>query len=174
MKIDIAMSTLVDKPVSIKRLMTSTPQASQAVSDPARAQILELLYHRSLTAGQIADELRDGGYQKALTTIRHHIRVLKAAGLIQVTRVDEVRGTISKQYGTTIRLLNFQETDKFESKEFEQIIDDTCTQVDKIIPTIKAKLPPTQNSHKKEKTYADYLLVEVLNRAITKSLELDN
>ena len=166
------MSTLVDKPVSIKRLMISTSEASKAVSDPARAQIVELLYHRSMTAAQIADALREDGYQKALTTIRHHIRVLKAAGLIQVTRVDEVRGTISKRYGTTIRLFNFDGSEELESEELESIVDATCAQIDKIIPRIKEELPRLKTE--KSIGNVDYLVVEILNRAITKSLETDN
>ena len=163
----VIMSMLVDKPVSIKRLILGTPNTFRAVSDPARAQIVELLYHRSMTAAQIADALRKGGYKKALTTVRHHIRVLKAAGLIQVTRVDEVRGTISKQYGTSIRLFNFDGSDEFETKEFETITDTTRAQIDMIILAIKSELARLN----KEPEDVNNLVVEILNRAITKSLE---
>ena len=62
--------------------MTHSPFA--ALSDATRRQILRLLKRGSRTAGDIADE-----FHLTKPTISHHLRILKAAGLVR----SERRGT---------------------------------------------------------------------------------
>jgi DNA-binding transcriptional ArsR family regulator len=56
----------------------------EALRDPTRRQILKLLRHGSKNAGEIADE-----FQLSAPTMSHHLKVLRAAGLVRVER----RGT---------------------------------------------------------------------------------
>ena len=163
------MSILVEQPVTIKQILVTTPEQARAVEDPARAKMLELLYRRDMTADQMATQLKKAGHDKALTTIRHHLRVLRNAGLIQVTRIDEVRGTVSKRYGTHIRLLNYEAPEDFEAK-YAKIIGTTTTKMDKILRSIRASMPASKND-KHPESYYHYLAVEILNRAVTSSLE---
>ena len=55
----------------------------KALSDPTRRQILELLRHGPLPAGDIVQHFKMTG-----ATISHHLSVLRACGLID----DEKRG----------------------------------------------------------------------------------
>ena len=59
-------------------------ETARAIEDQARAKILKILYHKQLSAEQIHEELKKTGYNKALTTIRHHLDILKISGLIEI------------------------------------------------------------------------------------------
>lgn len=61
----------------------SLGQTLQALADPTRRQIVQLLRERDLTAGEIAAH-----FSLAKPSISHHLSVLKNAGLV----VDEKRG----------------------------------------------------------------------------------
>lgn len=56
----------------------------QALSDPTRREILRLLRHRGMSAGEIAEQFR-----LARSTLSGHFNILKNAGLI----VPEKNGT---------------------------------------------------------------------------------
>lgn len=157
------------EPISTNRMLVITPEQAHAVADEARARILEILYRRNLTVDQIAAELREAGFNKAITTVRHHIRVLRDTGLIEVTQIDEVRGTISKQYGTGVRLLNYECDGDFD-QEYKKIIHATATKMDKILGSIESHIPRPKGGEQSE-SYYHYLAVEVLNRAVTAALE---
>jgi len=57
-----------------------------ALAEPNRLQIVELLRHRPLAVGQIADRLHLGQPQ-----VSKHLRVLSEAGLVQVRPVAQQR-----------------------------------------------------------------------------------
>ena len=76
------MSTLLEKQIKVNRILTTSIKDARAIEDPARAKIIEILYHRSLSAVQISNELKKTGFKKALTTVRHHLEILKEYGLI--------------------------------------------------------------------------------------------
>ena len=91
------MPTLLEQPVAIKRVPVATREQARAVEDPTRAKVPELPYRQNMTADQMISVLKKAGRDRALTTIRRHVRALKDAGLIQVNRIDEIRGTVSKR-----------------------------------------------------------------------------
>jgi DNA-binding transcriptional ArsR family regulator len=55
-----------------------------------------------LTAEEIAKVLSNNGQKKAVTTIRHHLEALKNAGLIEATKMVEIRGAVLKYYSPTV------------------------------------------------------------------------
>ena len=163
------MPTLLEQPVAIKRMLVTTREQARAVEDPIRAKILELLYRQNMTADQMIGALKKAGRDRALTTIRHHVRVLKDAGLIRETRIDEIRGTVSKRYGTQTRLLNHEAPEDFDAK-YAKIIGLTTRRMEKMLRTIRSNLQVPKNS-KLPESYYHYLAVEIVNRAVTSSLE---
>ena len=131
-------------------------------------KILEILYRQSFSADQITSALKKAGYKKALTTVRHHLEILKRSGLIEIVKIEESRGAIKKYYGTSIKLLDFQAPEDFDSK-YSKIIDNTSIKIEKIL---KGLTPKTAKSNgKKSKEYSQYLVVEIMNRAMTNVLE---
>jgi len=162
------MSTLLEKQIKVNRIVTTSIEHARAIEDPLRAKIVGLLYHQSLSADQICTALKKTGHKKALTTIRHHLEILKESRLIEIARIEESRGAIKKYYGTSTRLLGFQTPEDFDSK-YSKIIDNTSYKIEKIL---KGMTPKTGKSKgKKSKEYSQYLLVEIMNRAMTNVLE---
>ncbi|HEU5220549.1 MAG TPA: winged helix-turn-helix domain-containing protein, partial [Candidatus Nitrosotalea sp.] len=118
------MSTLLQKELKISKILSTNADQAKALDDTARIKILQILYHKQLATEQIVDELNKMGYKKATTTIRHHIDVLKNAGLIEIVKMEEVRGAVMKYYGTSVRVMGTKLPANFES-EFSKTIAET-------------------------------------------------
>lgn len=165
------MSTLLETPIKVNRIVTTSLEHARAIEDPARAKMMEILYHKSLSAEQISNELKKAGYKKALTTVRHHLEILKASGLIQIVKIEESRGAITKYYSTSTKLLGYKEPEDFDSK-YAKIIDNTTTKLEKIL---KGIIPKTAKSKTgkggNQEDYSKYLVMEIVNRAMTNVLE---
>jgi DNA-binding transcriptional ArsR family regulator len=161
------MSTLLEKQIKVNRVVTISVEHARALEDPARARIVEILYHKRLTTEQIAKELQKTGYNKAITTIRHHLDILKDAGLIEVVKIEEIRGAIAKFYGTSIKLIANHSAKDFDSK-YSSMIKTTSAKIEKILDGI-AKKPALQK--KAESTYNEFILTEIVNRAMANVLE---
>jgi len=166
------MSTLVEKKIQVNRILTMNPNQARAIDEPVRARIIKILYKKSLNAEQITKELRKTGYKKALTTIRHHIEILKETGLIEIAKIEETRGAITKFYSTSTKLLGFEIPDDFDAK-YSTVIKNTSTKMEKLLKSIG---PKTKSKTKNKKTldpedYSQYLLMEIVNRAMTNVLE---
>ncbi|MCH9042296.1 MAG: winged helix-turn-helix domain-containing protein [Nitrosopumilus sp.] len=162
------MSTLLEKQIKVNRIVTTSIEHARAIEDPARAKIVEMLYRQALSADQITNVLKKVGYKKALTTVRHHLEILKNSGLIEIAKIEESRGAIKKYYGTSTKLLDFKTPKDFDSK-YSKIIDKTSTKIEKIIKGLTPKT--TKSKGKKSKEYSQYLVVEIMNRAMTNVLE---
>lgn len=165
------MSTLLEKPIKVNRIVTTSIEHARAIEDPARAKIMALLYKKSLSAEQISNELKKTGYKKALTTVRHHLEILKASGLVQIVKIEESRGAITKFYSTSTKLLGYQAPEDFDSK-YSKIIDSTSVKIEKIL---KGLVPKTTKAKKGKNSdpadYSQYLVMEIMNRAMTNVLE---
>jgi DNA-binding transcriptional ArsR family regulator len=165
------MSTLLEKPIKVNRIVTTSIAHARAIEDPARAKIMELLYLHSLSAEQISNELKKTGYKKALTTVRHHLEILKNSGLVEIVRIEESRGAITKFYSTSTKLLGFQAPVDFDSK-YSKVIDNTSIKIEKILKGLVPKTIQSKKGKTKEpEGYSQYLVMEIMNRAMTSVLE---
>jgi DNA-binding transcriptional ArsR family regulator len=162
------MSTLLEKPIKVNRILTTSIEHARAIEDPARAKIVEILYHQALSADQISIALKKAGYKKALTTVRHHLEILKSSGLIEIVKIEESRGAMTKYYSTSTKLLDFQAPEDFDSK-YSKIIDNTSTKIEKILKSLAPKT--SKSKGKKSEEYSQYLVMEIMNRAMTNVLE---
>ena len=106
------------------------------------------------------------GHKKALTTIRHHLDILKTAGLIEVVKIEESRGAVIKYYGTSVKFIEFDLQRDFNNR-YASIIKSTSSKLEKLCSTISKKIPKKQN----DPDFHDYLVMEIINRAITTVLE---
>ena len=165
------MSTLLEKQIKVNRIVTLSTEHARAIEDPARAKVMEILYRNSLSAEQIANELKKTGYKKALTTVRHHLEILKSSGLIELVKIEEARGAITKFYSTSTKLLGYTAPDDFDTK-YSKIIVSTSVKIEKILKGLVPKLTPSKKSKNNDyKYYPQYLVVEIINRAMTNVLE---
>ena len=161
------MSTLLEKQIKVNRIVTTSIEHARAIEDPARAKVMEMLYRQSLSEDQICSALKKTGYKKALTTVRHHLDILKVSGLIEIVKIEESRGAITKYYSTSTKLLDFETPKDFDLK-YSKIIDNTSSKIEKILKGIS---PKTKSKGKKSEGYSQYLVLEIMNRAMTNVLE---
>ncbi len=162
------MSMLLEKQIRVNRIVTTSAKHARAIKDPARAKIVEILYRHAFSADQITNALKKKGHKKALTTVRHHLEILKRSGLIEIVKIEESRGAIRKYYGTSTKLLDFQTPDDFDSK-YSKIIEKTSPKIEKVLKDLIAKTAKSKGTKSKE--YSQYLVMEMMNRAMTSILE---
>ena len=128
-----------------------------------------MLYNKNLNAEQITLQLKKEGHKKALTTTRHHLDILKESGLIEIVRIEESRGAITKFYGTSTKLLVYETPKDFEQK-YSSLIKSTSSKLEKIVNTMSKKTGKTTKSSTKHE-FNQYLMMEIVNRAMTNVLE---
>jgi DNA-binding transcriptional ArsR family regulator len=162
------MSTLLEKSISVNRTLATSIEHARAIEDPARAKIVQMLYKKNLNAEQITGQLKKLGHKKALTTIRHHLEILKESGLIELVRIEETRGAITKYYGTSTKLLDFEAPKDFE-KKYSVLIKSTSTKLERLVNSMSKKTK-TNNSQTKQ-DFSQYIIMEIVNRAMTNVLE---
>ena len=170
--------TLFQKDVRIKRVTTLGYRAAQALNDPVRIKILEILNHKQMSAEEIVKALASSGFKKATTTIRHHLDTLKSAGLIQATKMVEVRGAVMKYYSPTLRAFSYDAPADFEAKN-AKLIEDTGSKLLKVLKSVvedKKFVAAVDGKNSgcslcKNDHFREYLALEILNTALAKAME---
>ena len=163
------MSTILEKPISVNRTLATSLEHAKAIEDPARAKILQMLYRKHLNAEQITNQLKKNGFKKALTTTRHHLEILKSAELIEVVKIEEKRGAMIKYYGTSTKLLDYETPKDFE-KKYSTVIKSTSKHIEQLLDGLSKKTGKAKTSQNKQE-YSQYLMMEIVNRAVTTVFE---
>jgi DNA-binding transcriptional ArsR family regulator len=122
-----------------------------------------------MSADEIVKALGSSGYKKATTTIRHHLDTLKGAGLIEATKMVEVRGAVMKYYAPTIRAFSYDAPAELEAKH-AKLIDDTGTKLIKVIKGVLEDKKFTAAFAGKDH-YKEYAALEIVNAALAKTME---
>jgi DNA-binding transcriptional ArsR family regulator len=162
------MSILMEKEVTIDRIITANYDVFKALYDPIRGKIVQLLNKKQLNVEQITRRLKKFGYKKAVTTIRHHIEILKDSGLIEIVRIEESRGAITKYYGSSTKLLDFTLPLDFD-ENYSKLISKTSLKLGKVIGPILKNFSKTRKIQ--QINYNNYIIMEIINRAVTNLLE---
>ena len=158
----------MEKEISTDRMITVNYDVFKALDDPIRGKIVELLNKKQLNAEQITRRLKKFGYKKAVTTIRHHIEILKDSGLIEIIKIEESRGAITKYYGSSTKLLDFMLPSDFD-ENYSKIISKTSLKLEKTIGSILKNFSKTRKIQ--QINYNKYIVMEIMNRSITNVLE---
>ena len=158
----------MEKEVTIDRIITVNYDVFKALDDPIRGKIVQLLNKKQLNVEQITRRLKKFGYKKAVTTIRHHIEILKNSGLIEIVRIEESRGAITKYYGSSTKLLDFTLPLDFD-EDYSKLISKTSLKLGKVISPILKNFSKTRKIQ--QINYNNYIIMEIINRAVTNLLE---
>ena len=70
-----------------------------AMADPTRREILNMLQKRDMTAGEIAEQ-----FETSAATVSHHLKILREAGLVLS---EKEKQTITYSLNTTYVLQDF-------------------------------------------------------------------
>jgi DNA-binding transcriptional ArsR family regulator len=141
-KITKLANSIFTKGVTKKKLIVLNEKTALALSDPVRAKILLALTHRPMNAEEIAAALKPLGMDKATSTIRHHLDVLKGCNLVEVSRIDEVRGAVTKYYSPRAKLMEEQTSDDIELNA--KLVDETCRKLAKLMAAAVKNLGLTE------------------------------
>lgn len=167
--------SLYSQDVRVTSVMLTNPRKAKAIENDVRAKILDMLADQEMTIGEIHDELRRRDEDKAETTVRHHVDVLKDAGLVELTRLEDARGGTLKYYRSNTRLLSYEVPDDAEST-LADIADEVGDDVQDLIETITRAYGDDLRAiaeemkpcgHCSTQRYEEYLLRELLNRSFT-------
>ena len=169
--------TLLQKDVRLKRFTTVGYAVAQALNDPVRLKILEILSHKQMSAEEVVKALSSSGFKKATTTIRHHLETLKCAGLIQPTKMIEVRGAVMKYYSATMRAYSYEVPVDIETR-YSKLIDETSNKMLKVLKSVhqnKKFLSAMDGKNKcnlcKNDHYAEFVALDIVNISIAKAMQ---
>ena len=162
------MSILMEKEISIDKIITINYEQFKALEDPIRGKIVQMLYKKNLNVEQIHRRLKKFGFKKAVTTIRHHVEILKNSGLIEIVKIEELQGATTKYYGSSIKLLDFTLPLDFD-KNYSKIISKTSLKLGNVISLISKNFSKTRKVS--QINYNNYITIEIINRAIANILE---
>ena len=158
----------MEKEVTIDRIIAANYDVFKALDDQIRGKIVQLLNKKQLNVEQITRRLKKFGYKKAVTTIRHHIEILKDSGMIEIVRIEESRGAITKYYGSSTKLLDFTLPLDFD-ENYSKLISKTSLKLGKVISPILKNFSKTRKIQ--QINYNNYIIMEIINRAVTNLLE---
>ena len=158
----------MEREITIDRIMLANYDVFKALNDPIRGKIVQLLHKKQLNVEQITCRLKKFGYKKAVTTIRHHVEILKDSGLIEIVKIEEARGAITKYYGSSTKLLDFTLPPDFD-KNYSNLISKTSLKLNKLVSLISKNFSKTRKIQ--QINYNNFIIMEIINRAMTNLLE---
>jgi len=97
---------LLKSDVPIREVVTTDPEKAKALENDVRAKIIDMLADEEMTIEGIHEELQRRGEDKAETTVRHHVNVLKDAGMVEIARLEEAGGGTRKYYKSNTRMFS--------------------------------------------------------------------
>lgn len=174
------MSIVYDKPATITELLITNPEKARALEDPIRVAIIDMLSHNAMSIEEITNELKKTKkLNKAPTSIRYHVEILKSAGLIGLVRLKEAKGGgILKYYASNTKLLSFDPPRGFEIR-FKPAINEVSKEVIKLIAGLVKKygkdlkveaeaLKPCHYCNTQH--FVEFLLLEILRSATVEAV----
>lgn len=93
-----------------RTLLPIDTDVCSAIEHPLRATMLDLLGDEAMHVEELTQALADRGHDKAPTTVRHHLDILKDAGLVEIDAVEARGGAALKYYRSNTRLLGYELT----------------------------------------------------------------
>lgn len=161
--------------VSIENVITTDPKKAKALENDIRAKILDMLADEEMTIEQMHDELERRGEEKAETTVRHHVNVLKEAGMVELARLEEAGGGTLKHYRSNTRVFSYELPEETEAtlagasettrSELHAFIETLFAEHGDEIQAVAEQMKPCEYCTTQH--YEEYILRELLNRALT-------
>lgn len=166
----------------LKDIAVRDTRVSDAIDEPMRAMILDVLAENTLTITEVHQRISDRGIDRTENTIRHHVNELRDAGLVDVVRFEEGRGGTTKYYRANTIVLSYSLPDSMDATLGEmmsavqpQITNALTTLQDEYgedIESIVSDMQPCE--HCKNQKYETYVLLTVLRRAFVRASRMNN
>ncbi|MFQ5711925.1 MAG: ArsR/SmtB family transcription factor [Candidatus Geothermarchaeales archaeon] len=173
------MKTIFERPVRVKQTLIVSPKSANALKDKVRGLILEILTERPMSIAEMVDELGRRGIRKAATTVRHHIDVLKKAGLVELAKIRDVRGGVLKYYASNTRVFGNEVPPDFDERLVDAI-DETTIGIKRIVDSLikdhRKTIVEAAESLKpcpycNTRHFTEFVILTVLRRGIARAIE---
>lgn len=165
---------LLETDVPIREVVTTEPEKAKALENDVRAKILDMLVDDEMTIEDIHEELARRGEEKAETTVRHHVNVLKDAGMVEIARLEEAGGGTRKYYKSNTRIFSYdlpENADETLSSAQTTATDELASLVETLyaehgdeIEAIAQEMKPCEYCETQH--YEEFILRELLNRSL--------
>jgi DNA-binding transcriptional ArsR family regulator len=165
---------LLESDVPIREVVTTDPEKAKALENDVRVKILDMLAAEEMTIEEIHDELHRRGEDKADTTVRHHVNVLKDAGMVEIARLEEAGGGTRKYYKSNTRVFSYDfpanSADRLASaqettgEELAVLIETLAEEHGDEIEAVATEMKPCEYCETQH--YEEFVVRELLNRAL--------
>lgn len=171
------MAEIFEKQIKQVGVLVTNAGKARAIGDPIRSAILHILSKHEASIADIRVELNKQGIDIAPTTVRHHLDILKKAGLVELTKLVDSRGGVLKYYASNVRLMEHIAPEDF-GETLEEAIAETSKEVlNSVKKLIKNHGSDVRNvakslkpcPHCSQEHFTEYVILEVLNRAISEA-----
>ena len=176
---------LFESDVPIREVVTTDPEKAKALENDVRAKILDMLADEEMMIEGIYEELQRRGEEKAETTVRHHVNVLKDADMVEIARLEEAGGGTRKYYKSNTRVFSYdlpEDTDETlaaaqetATMELASLVETLYGEHGEAIEAVAHEMKPCEYCEAQH--YEEFILRELLNRALIdlrESGELDD
>lgn len=168
------MEVVFEKPIKLEEVLAINLKEANAVKNPTRATILDLLLEKPLSINEIVKKLAERGLNMAPTTVRHHVGILKDAGLVELAKVANVRGGVLKYYASNTKVLGYEEPPDFDENLADaihqtgvktmSIIEFLVEDYGKTIVKVAERLKPCP--HCTPQHFLEFVILRILRRAM--------
>jgi DNA-binding transcriptional ArsR family regulator len=165
---------LLESDVPIREVVTTDPEKAKALENDVRAKILDMLSEEEMTIEEIHGELQRRGEEKAETTVRHHVNVLKDAGMVEIARLEEAGGGTRKYSRSNTRVFSYdlpEDSDETLAEAQATATDELSALVETLymehgdkIEAVAQEMKPCEFCETQH--YEEFILRELLDRAL--------
>ena len=166
--------SLLESDVPIREVVTTDPEKARALENDVRAKILDILADEERTIEAIHEELERRDEDKAETTVRHHVNVLKDAGMVEIARLEEAGGGTRKYYKSNTRVFSYDLPEGSEetlaaaqataTDELSGLIETLYAEHGDEIEAVAREMKPCEYCETQH--YEAFILRELLDRAL--------
>lgn len=167
--------SLLETEVPITDVITTNPEKAKALENDVRAKILDMLADEEMSIEEIDAELERRGEEKAETTVRHHVNVLKDAGMVELARLEEAGGGTTKFYKSNTRVFSYDLPENAEAtlgdaerttrEAMTGLIEELYAEHSEKIEAAATEMKPC--AYCETQHYEEFILRELVNRALT-------
>ncbi|MFB6127561.1 MAG: ArsR/SmtB family transcription factor [Halolamina sp.] len=166
--------SLLESDVPIREVVTTDPEKAKALENDVRAKILDMLAEGEMTIKGIHEELQRRGEDKAETTVRHHVNVLKDAEMVEIARLEEAGGGTRKYYRSNTRVFSYELPEAADetlaraqataTEELESLVETLYADHGDEIEVVAREMKPCEYCETQH--YEEFILRELLNRSL--------
>jgi DNA-binding transcriptional ArsR family regulator len=171
--------SLFQTDVPIQNVITTDPAQAKALENPVRAKILDMLADEEMSIEGITDELARRDDEKAKTTVRHHVNILKDMGMIELARLEDAGGGTTKFYKSNTRVFSYDLSEAADvilsdaelttHKAMTSLIEQLYAEHGDDIEAAADEMKPCEYCTPQH--YEAFILRELVNRALTELSE---